>query len=83
MLVYDGHPAAGRRRLRGGRPSRPGRSLAQLRDFAADLRDREQGGEQFTAEQADTFGSEAQARAEAIAGQVSQAAAKLNVEVEA
>jgi hypothetical protein len=59
-----------------------GRSLSQLRAFAAGLRDREADGERFTPEQADALGSEAQERAEAIAGQVSQAAAKLNVEVE-
>jgi hypothetical protein len=57
-------------------------SLTRLRAFAADLRDREAHGERFTPEQADALGSEAQERAEAIAGQVSQAAAKLNVEVE-
>jgi hypothetical protein len=59
-----------------------GRSLTRLRAFAADLRDREADGERFTPEQADALGSEAQERAEAIAGQVSQAAAKLDVEVQ-
>ena len=67
----------------GGQAAQTERSLTRLRDFAADLRDREAAGERFSAEQADALGSEAQARAEAIAGQVSQAAAKLNVEVEA
>ena len=74
--------ADGRPRLGGaGRPDRlePDR----LRAFAEDLRDREADGERFTPEQADALGSEAQERAEAIAGQVSQAAAKLNVDVEA
>lgn len=59
-----------------------GTELTELRDFAADLRDREADGEKFTAEQADTLGAEAQERAERIAGQVSQAAAKLNIQVE-
>jgi imelysin len=51
-------------------------SLAQLRDFAADLLAKEKGGRQFTAEEADTLGSQAQERAEAIAGQITQAAAQ-------
>ncbi len=60
-----------------------GRDLAGLRDFAADLNEREQAGTKFDAEQADTLGAEAQSRAEAIAGQVSQAAAQLGIELEA
>lgn len=59
-----------------------GESLTGLRDYAADLRDREADGEKFTAEQADTLGAEAQTRAEEIAGQVTQAAAKLGVNIE-
>ena len=35
------------------------------------------------AEEADTLGSQAQERAEAIAGQITQAAAKLKIEIEA
>jgi hypothetical protein len=58
-----------------------GQELEELEAFAADLRDREADGEQFTAEQADLFGSDAQESAEAIAGQVSQAAATLNIEL--
>ena len=59
-----------------------GEDLAGLHDYIADIRDKEAGGTKFTAEQADTYGAEAQERAERIAGQVSQAAAKLNVEVQ-
>ena len=59
------------------------RDLSGLRAFAADLRAREQAGTEFDARQADTLGAEAQARAEAIAGQVSQAAAQLGIELEA
>lgn len=59
-----------------------GRELKGLRDFAADLRAKEQAGTRFDAEQADTLGAEAQGRAEAIAGQVSQAAAQLGIELE-
>ena len=68
-------------RASGAQAAQTGRSLTRLRAFAADLRDREADGERFTPEQADALGSEAQERAEAIAGQVSQAAAKLRVEV--
>ena len=60
-----------------------GRELRRLRAFAARLRAREQGGTRFTAEQAESLGAEAQSRAEAIAGQVSQAAAQLGIELKA
>jgi hypothetical protein len=60
-----------------------GKALNDLLAFVEDLRDREDAGEQFTAEQADTLGSEAQSQAEAIAGQVTQAAKRLNVELQA
>ena len=58
------------------------KELRSLLGFAADLRDREADGEQFTAEQADAFGAEAQAQAEAIAGQVTQSAERLNVQLQ-
>jgi hypothetical protein len=57
-------------------------SLQKLHDFAADLRDKEDGGRTYTAEEADTLGSQAQEQAEAIAGQITQAAAKLDIELE-
>jgi len=60
-----------------------GRALTSLRDFAADLRTREERGRRFTPEQADSLGAEAQQRAEQIAGQISQAAAQLGIELEA
>ncbi len=60
-----------------------GRELESLRTFAADLRRKEERGTRFDAEQADTLGAEAQQRAEAIAGQISQAAAQLGIELEA
>jgi Imelysin len=59
-----------------------GQSLNKLEDFAARLRDQERAGKRFTAEDADTLGSEAQNRAEAIAGQITQAAKQLNIELE-
>ena len=58
-------------------------SLAQLHGFAAGLLAEEEAGRRFTAEEADTLGTHAQERAEAIAGQITQAAAKLNIEIEA
>ena len=58
------------------------RELRSLLAFAAGLRDREADGEKFTAEQADAFGAEAQTQAEAIAGQVTQSAERLNVQLQ-
>jgi hypothetical protein len=57
-------------------------SLRELRDFAAELQRKEAAGRKYTAEEAETLGSQAQERAEAIAGQITQAAAKLNIEIE-
>jgi len=56
--------------------------LESLTEFAAELRDREAEGERFTAKQADALGARAQAQAEAIAGQVTQAANQLEVELQ-
>ena len=56
--------------------------LVRLRDFVAKLRKQEADGKKFTAEEADTLGTQAQEQAEEIAGQVTQAAARLNVKVE-
>ena len=64
------------------RAAQTGTELSNLRAFIADLHDREQAGKRFTPEQADTLGTEAQERATMIAGQVSQAAAQLGVEIE-
>jgi hypothetical protein len=59
-----------------------GRELTDLRAFVEDLFSRESKGERFAPEQAEVLGTEAQERATAIAGQVSQAAAELGVEIE-
>jgi hypothetical protein len=59
-----------------------GSELQDLESFAASLRDEEAGGHRFTAREADTLGSEAQDRAQAIAGQVSQAAGRLGITLE-
>jgi hypothetical protein len=56
--------------------------LAGLRAFVADVYAQEQGGKRFTAEAADLLGAEAQNRSTAIAGQVAQVAAQLNIPVE-
>ena len=58
------------------------KELQNLVDFATKLRDREADGVQFTAKQADALGAQAQAQAEAIAGQVTQAAKQLEVELQ-
>ena len=55
------------------------RDLADLTAFAERLRDEEADGRRFGAEDAETLGSQAQDQAEAIAGQISQAAGKLNI----
>jgi Imelysin len=59
-----------------------GRELADLRAYVEDLYARESSGDRFAPEQADVLGTEAQDRATAIAGQVSQAAAELGVAIE-
>ncbi|MBJ7472158.1 MAG: hypothetical protein JHD16_12705 [Solirubrobacteraceae bacterium] len=59
-----------------------GENLDSLLDYVEELRDAEDDGRTYTAEQADTYGTEAQKRAEAIAGQVSQAADALNIELD-
>ena len=56
--------------------------LAKLHQFAGRLLSEEEGGKKFTASDADTLGSEAQRNAEAIAGQVSQAAGRLGITLE-
>ena len=81
VLIYDNvEPAVAEADK--AQAAQTGRDLEGLRDFASDLRQREEGGTQFTAKQADTLGAEAQSRAEAIAGQVSQAAAQLGIKLE-
>jgi hypothetical protein len=59
-----------------------GQSLKKLHAFAQRLEREESGGRRFTAQDADTLGGEAQNQAEAIAGQISQAAGQLNVTLE-
>jgi Imelysin len=58
------------------------KQLTGLLAYVEDLRDTEASGHEYTAEQADTLGAEAQRRAEAIAGQVTQAAQRLGIELQ-
>lgn len=81
VLVYDNvQPEIAK--VDGAQAAQTGQDLVALRDFAAQLRDAERGGKTFTASDADTLGGQAQDRAEAIAGQVSQAAGSLNIQLE-
>jgi hypothetical protein len=59
-----------------------GEGLRRLHTFAAGLREQEARGRDFTAEEAEVLGARAQEQAEAIAGQLTQAAAQLNIEIE-
>jgi len=81
VLVYDNvEPVVAKADAQQAKQTKE--SLTKLHAFAADLRDKEAGGRKYTAEEADTLGSQAQERAEAIAGQITQAAAKLNIEIQ-
>ncbi len=55
--------------------------FVELRGYVDDLYSQEQDGKRFTADEADLFGTEAQEMAIALAGQVSQAAALLNIAI--
>ena len=59
-----------------------GKALADLKAFVAGVHTQEKGGKRFKPEEADTLGKEAQDRADAIVGQVTQVAAKLGVKIE-
>ena len=58
-------------------------ALEELLTYVEGIRDRESDGKEYSAEEADTLGSEAQRQAEAIAGQVTQAANRLGIELQA
>ena len=81
LVTYDGiEPMIASENPQQAKQTR--KELQSLVAFASDLRDREADGEKFTAEQADALGAQAQAQAEAIAGQVTQAAKQLEVELQ-
>jgi hypothetical protein len=56
--------------------------FTELRGYVGDLYEQEQAGTIFTGEQADLFGTEAQGKAMSLAGQVAQAAALLDVQIQ-
>jgi hypothetical protein len=56
-------------------------SMEDLKTFVQGVLDQEQGGKRFTPEEADLLGEDAQNRATAIAGQVSQVAAQLGITI--
>jgi hypothetical protein len=62
--------------------ARIGQGLTDLKSFVADVYQQEQSGQRFSAEDADLLGKEAQDRATAITGQITQVAAKLNIKIE-
>ena len=63
------------------RPRRRAASSPRSTAYVQKLRTQERSGRRFTPQQADVLGREAQERATAIAGQVSQAAARLKVKI--
>jgi hypothetical protein len=80
-VVYDGvAPLAAQTGAE--RSSQTREELADLSSFVGDLYDQESSGDRFAPEEADALGSEAQDRATAIAGQVSQMAAELEIAIE-
>jgi hypothetical protein len=81
VLVYDSvEPSVNKASAEQAKQT--GSDLKSLHEFAVDLRDQEAAGKKFTAQDADTLGSDAQDRAEAIAGQISQAAGELGIKLE-
>lgn len=81
VVVYDGIESD----IEAKQPKRAEQieeNLKGLLKFVEKVRDREKKGTKFTAAQADAFGTEAQSRAESIAGQVTQAAAALKIKID-
>jgi len=66
-----------------GQSARIGTALEQLTRFVDGIYAQEKAGKRFTPKQADLLGSQAQTRANAIAGQISQVAGVLGVELQA
>lgn len=81
VLVYDSvEPRI--REVDAAQAEQTGSSLKKLLAFAQRLEQEEADGRRFTPRDADTLGGDAQDRAEAIAGQISQAAGQLNIPLE-
>jgi Imelysin len=79
-VIYRGIAPAIAKRDR-AQSTQTARELASLSSFVARLQRQERGGRRFKPEQADILGRQAQERATAIAGQVTQAAARLKVKI--
>jgi len=80
VLIYDNiQPTVAK--ANAAQAEQTGKDLRSLAQFASQLRDEEARGKSFSAQDADTLGGEAQDRAEAIAGQVSQAAGRLKIQL--
>lgn len=56
--------------------------MDELVAFVQDLYDQERAGTRYTPEQAELFGREVQSRADSLAGEISQAAALLSIEIQ-
>lgn len=56
--------------------------LSSLQSFVKGIHEQEMGGKRFTPEEADTLGAEAQNRATAITGQITQVAAQLGIAIQ-
>jgi len=56
--------------------------LTGLRSFVSDIYSQEEGGKKYTPEEADLVGADAQDRATAITGRISQVAAQLGIQIE-
>ena len=63
--------------------ARIGTALQQLTRFVDEIYAQERAGKRFTRKQADLLGGQAQQRANAIAGQISQVAGVLGIELQA
>jgi len=59
------------------------KNYSDLFNYVQDLQTKQESGTKFTPDQAEVFGKDAQQQAEAVVGQVSQAAALLNIKLEA
>ena len=80
MFTYDGVGRSWPRRT-ASRRARPTAVWSSCRASRPGCARRRPAGA-YSAEEADTLGTQAQQQAEAIAGQLTQAAAKLNIELE-
>ncbi len=79
-MIYAGvGPAIGA--VDGQQSAQTKRELDGLYGFISRLRTQERAGKRFTPQQAETLGRSAQERGTAIAGQVTQAAARLKIKI--